>query len=558
MTSKKSSPKNKQTFHIMYQAIFENAPIGIFQSTPQGRFQRVNPFMARMFGYDSPEEMIASVTNISRQIYVNASDWDEFQRFLAEHGEILEFIGENRRKDGTVIWTQTTARAEKDAQENILYYEGFIMDITVQKQAEDALQQMFDDLEQRVEQRTDELTRVNAELRTEIAERKQTEDALAQQNDVLSKLNHFSIELSMLSSEDNLEAFIARQIKDITGAMVAMFNEYNPNNRTTTTKHIEMEPGLLEKAVGLLGKQVNNIHSVVSDEMYREMTTEIIGMRRTLYEISFGAVSRPVGAAIEALLKIDRFIGIAYLIEGKLYGTSILAMSVDQPDPPKKMLESFVSLAAVSLRRKQAESELRRAKDEIETAHRELQQSFAREQQLARTDELTGINNHHFLLRLAEHEFNVAMRYRPPLSMVFFDIDDFKLINDNFGHLIGDRALKKIVQVVCAEIRSADVIGRYGGDEFVILLPQTSAREALPFAERLHASVAAMRLKTNKGALTLTISIGIAQTIHHPVSSKPGHNAQPDTVENLLLRADQAMYAAKQAGKNRTVIFDSK
>jgi diguanylate cyclase (GGDEF)-like protein len=114
---------------------------------------------------------------------------------------------------------------------------------------------------------------------------------------------------------------------------------------------------------------------------------------------------------------------------------------------------------------------------------------------------------------------------------------------------MGDQAIKHIAQIVRAEIRSADVVGRYGaGDEFVILLPQTSTQEVWSLAERIHASIAAMRLDTNKGALTLSISIGVAQTIHGA--------AQTDTVESLLHRADQALYAAKQAGRNRTVIFD--
>ena len=198
--------------------------------------------------------------------------------------------------------------------------------------------------------------------------RKRAEEALAQQNDALSKLNHFSIELSMLSPEDNLEVFITKRIKEFTGAVAATFSEYNPENRTLTPKHIELEPGLLEKVVNLLGKQVNKIHAVVSDEMYREMTKESIGMRRTLYEASFGAISHPVEATIQALLKADRFIGLAYLIEGKLYGSSLLAMSKDQPDLPKEILENFLFLATASLRRKHSEEALR----ESEVRFREL------------------------------------------------------------------------------------------------------------------------------------------------------------------------------------------
>ena len=204
--------------------------------------------------------------------------------------------------------------------------------------------------------------------------------------------------------------------------------------------------------------------------------------------------------------------------------------------------------------RKQAESELRRAHDALEIAHRELQESFAREQHLARIDELTGINNRRSLVEFTEREFNVAMRYRPPLSVVMFDIDDFKQINDTFGHSVGDQVLQRLTQVVRAKLRSADFIGRYGGDEFVILCPHTSAQEALPLAERIHASSASIRMETDKGPLAITVSIGIAETTH---SSVPG-SGKSDTLENLFHRADQALYAAKQTGKNRTVIFDSK
>src|SRR3989339_271944 len=190
---------------------------------------------------------------------------------------------------------------------------------------------------------------------------KTAEDSLAQQNEALSKLNHFSLELSKLSLEDNLEAFIAKQAKEITGAAVAVFLKYNAVNRTTTVQHIEMEPGLLEKVVGLLGKQIKEIHSVISDEIYRETTTNPFGFRKTLHEASFGVVSRPVGAAIEILLNVDRFIGMAYLIDGKLYGASLLAMRKGQPDPLKNILENFISLATVSLRRKQADENLRQS-----------------------------------------------------------------------------------------------------------------------------------------------------------------------------------------------------
>jgi diguanylate cyclase (GGDEF)-like protein len=217
----------------------------------------------------------------------------------------------------------------------------------------------------------------------------------------------------------------------------------------------------------------------------------------------------------------------------------------DPQGRPLRMTATHTDITA----RKQAESELRQAKESLEITHKELEQAFEREQQLARIDALTGVNNRRYLFELAEYEFNVAVRYRPPLSVLMFDVDDFKMINDNFGHAIGDQVLQHLTQVVCAILRSADVIGRYGGDEFIVLLPQTSAQEARPLAERIHANIAAIQMETDKGPLRLSISLGIAQTIHNA--------SKPDAVEDLFLRADQALYAAKQAGRNCTVIFDA-
>ena len=186
-----------------------------------------------------------------------------------------------------------------------------------------------------------------------------------------------------------------------------------------------------------------------------------------------------------------------------------------------------------------------RRKKRFEAANRELQTALALQQQLAHTDALTGINNRRHLYELAEHEFEIAARYQQPLSVIMFDIDHFKQVNDTFGHAVGDQILQRVTQVACAELRSADVIGRYGGEEFVIILPMTNAKQAYPLAERIRVGVAAIRVPTEKGDATVTLSIGIVEMIH---------GAQTGSAESLIRRADEAMYAAKQAGRNRTEI----
>ncbi|MBV5315938.1 MAG: PAS domain S-box protein [Prolixibacteraceae bacterium] len=193
------------------------------------------------------------------------------------------------------------------------------------------------------------------------------EKALAMQNEALSKLNQFSIELSKLTLEDSMEAIITKRIKDFTGAIGVIFSEYNPETRTMTPKHIELESSLLEKIVSILDKHVHKIHSVVSDYMYHELTSSTIRVCNSLSELSFWPVPHSVGATVQALLKAEKFIEVAYLVEGKLYGTSLLALGKQQIDPPMEVLENFVSLSAASLRRKRAEEALCKSEELLRT-----------------------------------------------------------------------------------------------------------------------------------------------------------------------------------------------
>ena len=198
--------------------------------------------------------------------------------------------------------------------------------------------------------------------------------------------------------------------------------------------------------------------------------------------------------------------------------------------------------------RKQTEIELLKLKESLEDANRELQIALIREQTLSHTDVLTGIHNRRYLFELAVQKFAVASRYQQPLAVMMIDIDHFKKVNDTFGHIVGDQMLKNVTKIAHAELRSADVIGRYGGEEFVILLPMTNARQAGLLAERIRADVAALRLPTEKGDASATLSIGIVEI---------NHKESTEVVEDVFRRADEAMYAAKQAGRNRVVIFNS-
>jgi diguanylate cyclase (GGDEF)-like protein/PAS domain S-box-containing protein len=327
ISGRKQMEESLRTAEERYRSIFENAVEGIFQSLPEGRFISVNTAFARMLGYDTPEELVESITDIASQLYVDSPRRADYKRMLAEKGVVTGFEFQMKRKDGRTIWVTENSRAVKDANGNILYYEGFLTDIT---------------------------------------------------------------------------------------------------------------------------------------------------------------------------------------------------------------------------ERRQAREDLRRAKEALESANVELEQALEREKLLACTDGLTGLCNRRYFFELAAREFHAAIRHKRPLVILMFDMDDFKMVNDTLGHAAGDTLLEQAAQTAVSQLRASDVVARYGGDEFIVMLPHATARQALPIAERIRAAVASLRVEGAKGAIAITLSMGIAELSHEP----------PDeSVDRVIQRADEALYAAKAQGRNRTVIF---
>jgi diguanylate cyclase (GGDEF)-like protein/PAS domain S-box-containing protein len=194
--------------------------------------------------------------------------------------------------------------------------------------------------------------------------------------------------------------------------------------------------------------------------------------------------------------------------------------------------------------RKRAEAELLQAHAEIAAVNRQLEASLRREQELARTDSLTGIANRRHFFDLASHAVAVAQRYEQPLSLIMFDLDHFKRVNDTWGHQCGDEVLRQVAQIAQQCLRDTDLYARYGGEEFMVLLPQSDETEALAAAEHIRQAIAAQTIVTPPGKITVTVSLGIARLA-----------SQEDTLESLIRRADQAMYRAKSGGRNRSTVF---
>ncbi len=149
-----------------YRSIFENAIEGIFQSTQEGSYMSVNPALAQIFGYESPDEMMCSVTHIGRQLYVDANRRQQFAAIMAEKGSVKDFESEMRRKDGSVIWVSERARAVRDIDGKLLYYEGTIEDITARRDAEGTVRQARDAALESVRLKSEFLANMSHEIRT--------------------------------------------------------------------------------------------------------------------------------------------------------------------------------------------------------------------------------------------------------------------------------------------------------------------------------------------------------------------------------------------------------
>jgi len=160
-----------------YRGIFENALEGIYRTAPDGRFLDANPALARIFGYDSPEELMNTVSHVGKQLHLDPEDRQQFISCMDQQG-YASYEGAMRKKDGSACWVFFSGRAVRDTEGNTTHYEGFCNDITERKRAEEELKQYRNDLEALVQKRTSQLEEKNRLLISEIAERKWTEEAL--------------------------------------------------------------------------------------------------------------------------------------------------------------------------------------------------------------------------------------------------------------------------------------------------------------------------------------------------------------------------------------------
>jgi diguanylate cyclase (GGDEF)-like protein/PAS domain S-box-containing protein len=176
---------------------------------------------------------------------------------------------------------------------------------------------------------------------------------------------------------------------------------------------------------------------------------------------------------------------------------------------------------------------------------RDVTQRRAAEEQLrtlAMTDGLTGLFNRNFFDDRFQREMKRAQRYKRHLSLVMFDLDHFKTINDGYGHGVGDEVLRQVARSAASQLRETDVLARYGGEEFVVLLPELTYGEALAVAEKLRSTIRSSRIPVEEETLKCTASFGVSSML-----------SDDKDFRNILDRADKGLYEAKAKGRNRVI-----
>jgi diguanylate cyclase (GGDEF)-like protein/PAS domain S-box-containing protein len=410
-----------------YRAIFENNVVGMFQSSPEGRFISVNPALTHMCGYASPEEMISDIKDIASQHYVHPAERDAFKRIMAEQGYVENFEHETYRADGSIFWVSVNARAVRDSDGPIRYYEGTHQEITQRKKAEAELKQ----------------------------------------------------------SEERYRTII-ENIGD-----------------------------------GYYEVELKGEITFLNDAALR-----IIGLRRSEVQgFNFKAFATGEDAAV--------IFGVFH--EVYLTGTPFRGLSwrVLRPDGKEQHMEISVSL----IRDAAAQPAGFRGIIHDITERRKAEKAI---QHMAYHDPLTGLPNRLLFYDRFSQVLANARRNRERFAVIMLDFDKFKEINDRLGHDVGDQLLRGVAERLSSQMRDGDTVARFGGDEFLLLLPGMKQIEDLePLGQKVLQAFQ-QPFAVSGQALSIRASIGIAVF--------PDDGSDRDA---LVQKADFAMYRAKAAGGNR-------
>ena len=374
-------------------------------------------------------------------------------------------------------------------------------------------------------------------------------------SDAFSELNHRCIKLvEDLSALRALSDLGHRDSPDEAGLLRTAMRILLENNECERCSLFLLEDDVLSCRAGLDWREAVLPPEAARPTPHRFRLGEgIIGMAAETGNLQHCRNCREESRFVhpDAERRIGSLICVPVTADGRVIG--VLNVSHGQQDffseHHERLLEMFASFLGqliVNWRyTHQMEAEIARRTGELRSALTDAEELKRRYQQLSVIDELTGIHNRRFFFPEAQAALANAVRHRREFSLIMIDLDRFKQINDSYGHTMGDKVLQVAAALFKGQTREGDVIARFGGEEFVLALPDTDLDGAIRLAERILNSLRSLEFNTDQGALRVTTSIG--------VSCLDGQESpdQSDLLETLLRQADQALYCSKSEGRDR-------
>jgi diguanylate cyclase (GGDEF)-like protein len=348
-------------------------------------------------------------------------------------------------------------------------------------------------------------------------------DQLAHSNELIYALAQITTHIEKAFSIDDIIRNLGAELREID--MVCIMAAYNRERALLTVNYTSLEPQHIDILEEALGSPLID-HSFSPDKLSSGNLLQPAVLANPLDEIQTLFAHMPTQDVWNMLEEIGVGTGMEPLrlpltFEDNLLGILwVWGKGLTRADLP--IMSIFARQIGVSLERARL---------------------FEEVQSLALTDPLTNLQNRRSLFELGRVEFARAERMNQPFCCMMLDLDHFKHINDTYGHMVGDHVLKEFAHRCKCSVREVDLVGRYGGEELIILLPETDRNLAIEIAERLRASISAMPIHVDAQEVSVTVSIGVAAKDENTLD-----------LETLIARADQAMYIAKHRGRNRVAI----
>jgi diguanylate cyclase (GGDEF)-like protein/PAS domain S-box-containing protein len=478
-----------------YRSLFQNASIGIFHSLPEGKFIQVNSTLARMLGYASPEEMVSSIKDINTEIYVDTQKRLELLDATLKQNGWVYAENRYRRKDGSIITANLAVRKVLDADGKLAYLEGFVEDITERRRIEEA------EREQRI---------LAESLR-----------------DTAAVLNSA---LGLDQVLDNILTNVGRVVPH-DAANIMLVNDDGEGYVVREHGFSERKDGAKILALRLPIASVPHLREIV--ETARPVIVP-------------DTVAVPEWSQSACAVWARSYAGIPIQFMGTVVGFINLYSATAGFFTPAhtERMQTFANQIATSFANSRLVEELQKANARLYSQLSEIQalQNELREQAIR--DPLTGVFNRRYLQETLDREIARVHRSSQPVGIMIMDIDRFKIINDTYGHKAGDLILQALGEMLKKNIRREDIACRYGGEEFVVVMPGASLKTAEERAEIIRSQIAALRVHYENWNIHVTVSVGVAA---YPLHGTTG--------ENVLIRADRALYRAKQEGRNRVVVY---